>query len=199
MAFGLTERFDALLSELMDLLPQKFLGHYQKERRGGFLKTYKEKHLGSFWKMKLVDTTKAQSINATESSDIIRLNQGHADELEKMYNSTYPGVYFDRRMLATGKYFGYVDSERIVSAAGVTVNSEEYGVSVLGSIATLPKFRGKGLATLVTARLLQELIGKRDLITLSVKKENAAAVRCYSNLGFEKTHECEEGYFTRKM
>jgi predicted GNAT family acetyltransferase len=99
-------------------------------------------------------------------------------------------------MLLTGKYFGYLHKGRIVSVAGVHVDSEEYGVTVLGSIATLPKFRGKGLATLVTARLLKELVGKREVITLNVDSKNIPAVKCYSNLGFVKTHVCEEGLFT---
>jgi len=196
MAFGVTPRFDILLKELIDLLPQKFLGHYQKDLRQHFHKAYQEKHLGSFWKMKLLDTAKAKSINDSVGENIIKLDQSHGDELKKMYVLAYPDGYFDRRMLLTGKYFGYLHKGRIVSVAGVHVDSEEYGVTVLGSIATLPKFRGKGLATMVTAQLLKELIGKRKVITLNVDSENAAAVKCYSNLGFVKTHECEEGLFT---
>lgn len=196
MAFGFSERFNALLTELIDLFPQQFLGHYQKESRSHFEKAYNEKHLGSFWKMKLVDVRKAQAVYSAANDNIVRMNQTHADELEKMYASAYPDGFFDKRMLTTGKYFGYLDKGRIVSVAGVHVDSEEYGVCVLGSIATLPKFRGKGLATLVTARLLKDLIGQRDIITLNVDSENAPAVRCYSNLGFEKTHEYLEGLFT---
>jgi len=196
MALGVTPRFNELLTELIDLLPKKFLGHYQKEMRPHFHKVYKEKQLGNFWKMKLVDTAKAQSINNTTGENIINLKQSHGDALEKMYSSAYPDGYFDRRLLLSGKYFGYLHNKQIVSVAGVHVDTEEYGVTVLGSIATLPKFRGKGLATMVTARLLKEIAGKREVITLNVDSENAAAVKCYSNLGFVKTHEYEEGLFT---
>jgi len=198
MAFGLTDRFEAFLNELIDLLPQKFLGHYQKEHRSVFHQAYQEKRLGSFWKMKLVNTSKAQLANDRESASIIRLDQAHADELEKMYVLAYPDGYFERRILQTGKYFGYLHDDQIVSVAGVHVDSEEHGVSVLGSIATLPEFRGKGLATAVTARLLRELVSQRDIITLNVDSANAPAVKCYSNLGFVKTHEYEEGIFTSK-
>ena len=197
MAFGVTPRFGTLLSELMDLLPQKFIGHYQKEMRLHFHKGYKEKHLGSVWKMKLVDSATVKAISETVAGNVIKLNQSHGDELEKMYKTAFPNVYFDRRrMLSTGKYYGYLHKGRIVSTAGVTVDSEENSVTVLGSIATLPKFRGKGLATLVTARLLKELVGKREVVTLNVESKNAVAIKCYSNLGFVKTHEFEEGLFT---
>lgn len=196
MAFGVTPRFSSLLAELMELLPLKFLGHYQKEMRPHFHKTYEEKHSGSFRKMKLTDTSKAKLIKDNTGKNIIKLNESHGDELENMYQLAYPDGYFDRRMLATGKYFGYLDKGWIVSVAGVHVDSEEHSVTVLGSIATLPKFRNKGLATLVTARLLKELIGKRDVVMLNVDSKNSAAIKCYSNLGFVKTHEYDEGLFT---
>ncbi len=196
MAFGVTPRFGTFLSELMDLLPQKFYGHFQKEMRPYFHKAYQIKHLGSLWKMKLVDASKPKRVNESAGKNIIKLDQSRVDELDKFYASAYPDGYFDRRMLATGKYFGYLHKGKIVSVAGVHVDSEEYSVTVLGSIATLPEFRGKRLATLVTARLLNELIGQREVVTLNVDSENDFAIKCYSNLGFVKTHECEEGLFT---
>jgi len=198
MAFGLTEGFEGLLSELVDLLPPVFHGHYQKPGRSYFLKAYSEEYQGTFWKMKLVDRMKVKSVNKSASDNIIRLNESHTDELEKMYESAYPDGYFERRMLHSGKFFGYLHDGQIVSCAGVHVDSEEYNAAVLGSIATLPEFRGKGLATLVTARVLKELISKRDTIMLNVNGENTAAVKCYANLGFEKSHEYEEGLFSIK-
>ncbi len=196
MAFGVTPQFGTFLSELIDLLPKKFYGHYQKEMSHHFHKTYKERHLGSLLKMKLVDASKPKKANESAGENIINLDKSRVGELDKFYASAYPDGYFDRRMLESGKYFGYLHKGKIVSVAGVHVDSEEYGVTVLGSIATLPKFRGKGLATSVTARLLGELAGKREVITLNVDSQNAAAFKCYSNLGFVKTHEFEEGLFT---
>ncbi len=198
MAFGTSPRFEAFLTQLIELLPGKFHGHYQKEQRSYFQKAYQPKHRESCWKMKFVDSAKVSAVNDTEYKNIIRLNEAHAAELEQVYALAYPDGYFDRRMLHTGKYFGYSHNGRIVSAAGVHVDSAEYGVSVLGSIATLPKFRARGLATRVTARLLKELISQRKVITLNVKAENAPAIKCYANLGFVKTHEYEESLFTLK-
>lgn len=196
MAFGLTARFEGFVFELVDLLPPEFHCHYHRQVQSMLWETYQEKYQGTFWKMKLVDRTKAQSPKYMKSENVVRMEKSHAAELEKMYETAYPDGFFDRRMLQTGGYFGYKHQDKIVSCAGIHVNSQEFGVAVLGSIATLPEFRGRGFATMVTARLLTELIPIRDVIMLNVSGQNAPAVKCYSNLGFEKTHEYEEGMFT---
>jgi len=198
MAFGLTDRFEDFVSELSDLLPQKFHCHYQKRIHTILLSSYSEQYRGTLWKMKLTNKSKAQSFNRPGMEHVIQMKESHADELEKMYQSAYPDGFFDRRMLPTGFYFGYSHQGKIVSCGGIHVNSEEFGLAVLGSIATLPEFRRRGYATLVTARLLKELMPKRDLIMLNVDGKNEPAVKCYSNLGFQKTHEYEEGMFTLK-
>ena len=67
---------------------------------------------------------------------------------------------------------------------------------MLGNIATSEKFRNKGLATKVTAALVGELVGEGLLVALNVKNDKKAAIKCYANLGFEKTHEYEESFFS---
>ncbi len=180
----------------MDLLPHKFHCHYLERARLFLLEAYTEKHEGTFWKMKLADRKKAALVKEIESKNFVRMNDSHADELVKMYRLAYPDGYFEPQMLRGGKFFGYVHNEQIVSCAGLHIDSEEYGVAALGSIATLPEFRGKGFATKVTARLLKEIVSNRETIMLNVSGENTPAVKCYTNLGFEKTHEYEEGLFT---
>ena len=198
MAFGLTDRFEDFVSELSDLLPQKFHCHYQKRIHTILLSSYSEQYRGTLWKMKLTNKSKAQSFNRPGMEHVIQMKESHADELEKMYQSAYPDGFFDPKMLQSGYYFGYSHQGKIVSCGGIHVNSEEFSLAVMGSIATLPEFRGRGYATLVTARLLKELMPKRDLIMLNVDGKNEPAVKCYSNLGFQKTHEYEEGMFTLK-
>lgn len=198
MAFGLTDRFENFVSELVDVLPQKFHCHYHKKVQPILLSSYSEQHRGTLWKMKLTDKSKALSFNRPGMENVIQMNESHTAELEKMYETAYPDGFFDPKMLQTGFYFGYSHDGNIVSCGGIHVNSEEYSVAVLGSIATLPEYRGRGYATLVTARLLKELMPLRGLIMLNVEGNNKPAVKCYSNLGFEKTHEYEEGMFTLK-
>ena len=109
-----------------------------------------------------------------------------------MFFSTKPNVFSK-----TDRYFGCFIDDEIVSVSGVHVHSDRYGISVLGNITTRPDYRGKGLATAVTAYLLKELRAAGNIIALNVKNDNIAAIRCYNKLGFEQYCEYEESYFTR--
>ena len=180
-------------------MPQEFHGHYQSKYRPHLLNTYDEKHHRHNWKMKLFDRTKYNSVKDITSHNVIRLDDSRIAELEKFYQLAYPDGFFSARELGSGKYFGYLADNRIVSVAGVHVDSDEYKVTALGSIATLPEFRGRGYATIVTARLLKEVADKRDVIMLNVDSKNPAAIKCYANLGFEKSHQYEEAFFTLKQ
>ena len=65
--------------------------------------------------------------------------------------------------------------------------SHVYKVAALGNIATRPDCRGRGLATIVTARLCQELLrAGMECIGLNVRSDNRSAVACYERLGFER-------------
>lgn len=121
----------------------------------------------------------------------------HKDKLLDMYKKSYPDNYFDDRMLETGKYFGCILNGEIVCVSGVHVHSDEYKISVLGNITTHPDYRGKGLATAVTARLVKELRTDGNTVALNVKKDNTAAIKCYQKLGFEIYCEYEESFFSR--
>jgi predicted GNAT family acetyltransferase len=88
-------------------------------------------------------------------------------------------------MLDTGQYFGLRTDGRLVTAAGVHVYSEFYGIAAIGNVVTHPDHRNKGYGKLVTARLCQSLLEKVEHIGLNVKTDNIAALTCYRNLGFD--------------
>ncbi|MDZ4724130.1 MAG: GNAT family N-acetyltransferase [candidate division Zixibacteria bacterium] len=198
MAFGLTEEMTIALEEIRDLLPSRFYCHYNNAQYKDILSgLYTERPLGKHFKM-----TPAQFLPDTSSEyrdAIVRLTPANVDELVEFYQLAYPDGYFDPRMLETGKYFGYRESERIVAAAGVHVYSHEYNAAVIGSVAVDPGFRGHGLATAVTSALTQELVDEGKLVMLNVKADNQAAIRAYEKLGFVKSHEYYEGIFERKV
>ncbi|MCH7947993.1 MAG: GNAT family N-acetyltransferase [candidate division Zixibacteria bacterium] len=196
LAFGLTDRFEPLLKEAIELLPNKFYCHFQKNCRNVFRQLYNEKPLGKFLKMKLVDKQQYASLAPDKNDNIVRLDSSHYQQLSELYKQAYPDNYFNNRMLETQKYFGCLFENELVAAAGVHVYSRKYKIAMLGNIATSEKFRNKGLATKVTAALVNELAGEGLLVALNVKSNNKAAIKCYTNLGFEKTHEYEESLFT---
>ncbi|UCC44024.1 MAG: GNAT family N-acetyltransferase [Candidatus Zixiibacteriota bacterium] len=192
LAFGLTDRFEELLADMIDLLPPAFYSHYQAEYMSIFSRRYRERRLGTHIKMRL-ESFKPVPVRPTY--DMRPLDHGDEKQLSELYACAYPGNYFHPRMLTTGKYFGVLESGRILAVSGVHVCSDEYRIAVLGNIATHPDFRGQGLATVLSSHLVAELVDEGKLVCLNVKEDNAAAIRCYEKLGFRKVHEYEEAFF----
>ncbi len=195
-AFGVGHRLDDFLEELLPVLPDRFYCHFQKEYRPLFLRRFTEESLGTHHKMKLVSPD-SHRLNAS-CDRIARLDLSNSEKLIDLYDRSYPGNYFEVRLLRTGKYFGYFDGGRIVAVSGIHVYSDEYNIAVLGNIVTDPGYRNRGLATAVTSRLVDELVSEGRLVTLNVGAANRPAIECYRKLGFEQVHEYEESIFTSR-
>ena len=197
LAFGLTNKFDSLVEDSIELLPDRFFCHFQEAQRILLSETFDIQAFGTHLKMQL------QGYNALPMDPrvdtVVRLDRSHLAALISFYAEAYPDSYFDERMLDTGKCLGYFEDGQLLAAAGVHVYSVEYDIAVLGNIATTPAHRGRGLGTLATARLVSELVAEgRGCICLNVKADNRAAIRCYEKLGFATVHEYEEGLFVRR-
>ncbi|MDF1544541.1 MAG: GNAT family N-acetyltransferase [bacterium] len=189
LMFGLTERFQSLMSNLVDLLPPRFHGHFQPPTREILLTRYSEsKSHGKHLKMKLEDPDRLKS-GEDHSFQLRRLDESDLGELRSLYQSAHPGHYFIDRMLQTGKYFGILADNAIVAVAGVHVCSAEYKIAALGNIVTHPDYRGQGMGTAITAHLTQELIAEGLTVTLNVSAENNPAIVLYEKLGFVAVHE----------
>lgn len=195
LAFGMGSSFESLLKEVLPHAPARFYCHFQGEYGQVFRELFSERPLGTHHKMKLVSYNPYRS--GIHSEGIIRLDSNYLPQLSSLYDKSYPGNYFDQRLLKTEKYFGYLHNDRLVSVSGVHVYSDEYRIAVLGNIVTDPNYRGHGLATALTARLVDELVGEGKWVMLNVSAENEPAIKCYKKLGFEKVHEYEESVFTK--
>jgi RimJ/RimL family protein N-acetyltransferase len=195
LAFGMGSSFESLLKDVLPHVPARFYCHFQSEYGRVVRELFTERSLGHHHKMKLASYNPFRSGIHAES--IIRLDSRQLEQLISLYDKSYPGNYFDQRLLKTEKYFGYLHNDRLVSVSGVHVYSDEYRIAVLGNIATDPEHRGRGLATALTARLVDELVGEGKRVMLNVSAENEPAIKCYKKLGFEKVHEYEESVFAR--
>lgn len=193
-AFGQTDAFPRLLAETLPRLPDRFYCHYLEPYRDLFRQSFEEEPLSTHLKMKLDTFIPHHS----EVDAIRQLGIGDMGALFDLYEIAYPDRYFDERLLATGKFFGIFEASKITAVAGVHVYSDTYKIAVPGSIATHPDYRGRGLGTKVTSRLIHELQQSVDLITLNVQHHNAAAIRCYEKLGFVKHCQYEEALFVRR-
>jgi len=194
LAFGLTDKFPGLLRDFMAVAPPRFHCHFQSQYRD-LLGQYGDlSPLGSHLKMRL-NTERFAALRPQASHDdhgVHRLHVSHEVDLRRLYSEAYPDNYFAGRMLQSGRYLGYMEQGRLVAVAGIHVISEEHKVAVLGNITTHPDRRGQGLATMLTYRLLKDLVGEGMLVCLNVKADNVPAITCYEKLGFEQVHRYEE-------
>ncbi len=190
---GLTREPAGLMPELlrsvMHLLPKRFYAHLSGDLAAVFAENYQVQLHGRYYKMALTDEALLNNIN---TSEVIGLSPSDASDLEGFYRASYPGNWFDPRMLETGYYYGIRCDADLVSVAGVHVYSPVYKVAALGNITTRPDFRGRGLAAAVTAKLCKALSLTVDHIGLNVKADNTSALSCYERLGFERIASYEE-------
>lgn len=170
------------IREVIPLLPRCFYAHLSPGVEDIFAGTHQLESHGPHHKMALRDASRLAGV---ECSGVVRLGQADLDELVRLYEESYPGNWFNPRMLKTDQYFGLRVDRRLVSVAGVHVYSPQYRVAAVGNIVTHPAHRNQGYGTLVTARLCQSLLEKVEHIGLNVKTDNEAALTCYRKLGFE--------------
>jgi GNAT superfamily N-acetyltransferase len=170
------------MHEIIPRLPSRFYAHFSPGVEEVFRQTHRLDSQGPHYKMALRDTSRLAGIDCTRP---VRLQARDQDELLRLYGESYPGNWFDPRMLQTGQYFGLRAGGRLVSAAGIHVYSERYRVAAIGNVVTHPDHRNKGYAGLVMARLCQSLLEKVRHVGLNVQADNHAALACYRSLGFE--------------
>jgi ribosomal protein S18 acetylase RimI-like enzyme len=171
-----------LLSSVRHLLPYRFQAHLSPGLEAVFRATCDVEPGGEHYKMMLVDGRKAASM---DTRGVVRLETGDLPLLESLYRDSYPGNWFDPRMLETNQYFGIKEGGRVLSAGGVHVFSMRYRVAALGNIATRPGCRNRGYGTRVAAALCRSLYDVGVRIGLNVRTDNAAAISCYRKIGFE--------------
>jgi ribosomal protein S18 acetylase RimI-like enzyme len=183
------DEMEELLSSLAVILPRRLYAHLTPELEQALADAYRIECHGRFLKMALSDPA---TLTTIDTSRTFVLTPDDLEEVLAFYRSSYPGNWFDPRMLGSGRYVGLRQDGDLVAVAGVHVYSPRYGVAALGNIATHPAYRGRGLATIVTARLCQELIGEVSTIGLNVRSDNAPAITCYTRLGFTVVAPYEE-------
>lgn len=185
-----------LLSSICHLLPHHFYAHLSPELATALNDVYDLESHGVYYKMALTDTT---LVSQEDCSGVTRLSMADRDAIQTLYTESYPGNWFDPRILETEQYFGIIEDNRIVSIAGVHVYSPRYRVAALGNITTHPSYRNRGYGRRVTARLCQSLNDEGITIGLNVKADNRAAIACYQRIGFTVVATYEEFMVQRKQ
>lgn len=189
-----------LLRSIHHLLPRRFDAHLSPGLCEVLADTAEITVHGHHLKMGLINPAALESFEASESptsgerGDVVPLDTSDLAALQELYRESYPGNWFDPRMVETGQYFGIRDdrSSVLICAAGVHAVSERYGVAALGNITTRTTHRNRGYARRVTARLCRSLIQQGMAVGLNVSAENEAAIAAYRRIGFQTVAHYDE-------
>lgn len=180
---------ELLLERLAAVLPRRFYAHLALGAARALGRGWRVEHRGVHERMALVAPAALEGVDASRAEP---LGPDDAAELERFFASAYPGHWFDRRMLATGCYYGVREGAALASVAGVHVVSRTQRVAALGNVATAPAHRGKGLARIPCVAACRCLREAADHIGLNVDGTNRAAIAMYEDLGFERVAQYEE-------
>ena len=172
-----------LLRGISYLLPRRVYAHLSKHAVQALCNDYQIYSHGAYLKLELTEYAALRVVDAT---GVVQLGVRDLVAIEALYRASYPGNWFDPRMLETGCYFGVWQDGALVSIAGIHVYSPAYRVAALGNITTHPAHRGRGLARKTTAALCQYLTPQIAHIGLNVHRENRSAIACYESLGFTR-------------
>ncbi len=174
----------ALLNASLPIFPKNMYCHLSPGLEEIFKEEYDLVHHGEYNKMGLTHPEKLDLFN---TENVVSVGQDNLPEIQELYTASYPGNWFDARMLETGQYVGLRDADsKLISIAGIHVYSPAYKVAALGNITTHPEKRGQGLGTTISAGLCKKLLESVDSIGLNVKADNQAAIHAYEKIGFEK-------------
>ena len=163
---GSTRVMADLLRSAIAHLPARVYAHLSAGLADELRAEYALESHGRYLRLALTDTSR---LAAWDASEVVPLDAADAGPLRAFYDESYPGNWFDERMLLTGHYWGIRDAGRLVCAGGVHVVSPQQRVAALGNVATHPAHRGRGLATRTCARLCRGLVAVADHIGANVK------------------------------
>ncbi|MFJ3792696.1 GNAT family N-acetyltransferase [Kitasatospora sp. NPDC090091] len=169
-----------LLDGLTGLLPRRFYAHITEGAEDLLVAGLGAESRGLHLKMALTD--RARLLRQDARGEL--LTRADLPELLALYETAYPGNWFDPRMLDTGQYVGVRDKGELVAVAGVHVWSPTQRIAALGNITTHPRVRGQGIGRAVVAELCRRLLDTVDEVALNVRADNDAAVALYTSLGF---------------
>ena len=116
-----------------------------------------------------------------EFPDAVMLGPQHATQALELAQLTNPGP-FGPRTIEFGEYFGWFEDGRLVAMAGERMHAGT--LREVSGICTHPDYRGRGLASRLTLKLIRRQMQRGETPFLHVMGDNPGAHRLYRKMGF---------------
>ena len=116
-----------------------------------------------------------------EFPDAIKLGPQHAEQALELAQLTNPGP-FGLRTIELGEYFGWFEDGRLAAMAGERMYAGT--LREVSGICTHPDFRGRGLASRLTLKLIRREMQRGETPFLHVMGDNPTAYQLYQKIGF---------------
>jgi ribosomal protein S18 acetylase RimI-like enzyme len=113
--------------------------------------------------------------------EILRLGAGDAAEMVELTKIVGLG-FMGMRQHLMGDFFGIREGGRLIAMAGERMALPEF--REVSAVCTHPEYLGRGLAGLLTRRVMREQMAAGKRTFLHVKESNARAKELYERLGF---------------
>lgn len=116
--------------------------------------------------------------------EVMRLSGRDVATINRLYSAEGSATAYPPSVIDEGIYYGGMWDGKLVAIAGTHVVAPEEGVAVVGNVFTHPRFRGRGLATLVTGAVTRHLLDMCPQVYLTVDSQNLPAIAAYRRLGY---------------
>ncbi|MEX2446022.1 MAG: GNAT family N-acetyltransferase [Dehalococcoidia bacterium] len=114
-----------------------------------------------------------------------RLRGRDAAEVNALYSTEGVPTHYTAAAIERSVYYGVFQDDRLVSVAGTHIVAPNQGIAIVGNVFTHASYRGRGLATLVTSAVTEELVERGCAeVALTVDPGNTPAVAAYTRLGY---------------
>jgi len=152
--------------------------------------TAEPRHSGMVEAMMNPSTVVMNYLMAVEKSEVKLVHPNQAILLTPDYAEEYASfpywpipVDWARERLAKDHVLGLVVNGKLVSVASVTTRILQTGT--ITGVETLEDFRGRGYATLVVSKAVEDALKHSETASLIVRKDNSAALHIYERLNFK--------------
>lgn len=120
---------------------------------------------------------------AEPTFDCVRLDSSHAAAALELARLTRPGP-FAIRTIELGEYYGCFEGTRLIAMAGERLQASR--LREISGVCTHPDCRGRGLARLLTLKLVYRELARGETPFLHVMRDNEIARELYRRMGFRE-------------